>query len=72
MSDLVDEANELTQRRLDSLLRNRPPPPPESKTCLNCGEALHDRVNFCDADCRDDYEKHRTAKQRNIKIEDDD
>lgn len=33
--------------------------------CANCDEPLPPTLHFCDADCRDDFERRRRAAQRN-------
>lgn len=66
MADEVDLANRHVQMELDialAQLANAPDPTPKSDYCLNCGEHVH--ATFCDADCRDDYERRRyTHSQR--------
>ena len=64
MPDEIDRASELEERqRADALSRVR------TRVglllcgaCHNCGERLPAGRLFCDADCRDDFEK-RTRKQ---------
>lgn len=36
--------------------------------CYNCEEHVPAGQTFCDADCRDDYEKAHAAKQRKGRI----
>lgn len=33
--------------------------------CHNCEEPVSDQQLFCDADCRDDWDKEQAAKRRN-------
>lgn len=57
MADDVDLAGDIERTRLDALMRNRDRRSlPETGSCHNCGEILACGL-FCDADCRDDYEK---------------
>ncbi|HEJ7885187.1 hypothetical protein ACEV60_21845 [Enterobacter ludwigii] len=57
MADDVDIANEVEMERMNRLLASR-----TRETlcyigmCHNCLESLEE-AHFCDADCRDDYEK---------------
>lgn len=32
--------------------------------CLNCGEELADGARWCDADCRDDWQRRESARAR--------
>lgn len=32
--------------------------------CHHCGETVKPGHLYCDADCRDDYEKHQQARKR--------
>lgn len=68
LSDWTDEAS-ATQELLESVaianVRNqkqfllKP-----AGFCHNCGEGLKVDLLFCDADCRDDWERERAAKRR--------
>jgi len=68
MADEVDLANRHVQMELDIALSQIASAQlanaqHRSEHCLNCGE--HVRATFCDADCREDYEKRRyTHSQR--------
>jgi hypothetical protein len=33
--------------------------------CANCQAVLPPSLHFCDADCRDDYERRKAAARRN-------
>ncbi|HHR4158424.1 TPA: hypothetical protein ACS507_005024 [Salmonella enterica] len=55
--DEVDQASLAEQVRLAQLLHSRTRASlPLTGLCHNCCAPLKD-VHFCDADCRDDYEK---------------
>ncbi|MFZ4171374.1 hypothetical protein ACEV60_22390 [Enterobacter ludwigii] len=55
--DEVDLASQAEQMRLEHLLRSRTRGSlPMTGLCHNCSAPLKD-VHFCDADCRDDYDK---------------
>ncbi|EJA5029792.1 hypothetical protein MVS05_004270 [Salmonella enterica] len=57
MADEADIASEITQLRTDAALSSRERHKlPETGYCHNCGESITAGL-FCDADCRDDYEK---------------
>ncbi|PKG79861.1 hypothetical protein CXF80_16960 [Shewanella sp. Actino-trap-3] len=56
MADNVDEANEIADLHLAFELANaKPSLPPLTGRCFYCDTATTER--FCDADCRDDYER---------------
>ena len=38
---------------------------PYTGECYNCGDPTPASVNFCDADCRDDWDKRQSAQRRN-------
>lgn len=64
MSDLIDDANYVAEVMRLAALANVPKPKPPSTVCLNCEEPLFKRFNFCDIDCRNDWElrnRHRPA-----------
>ncbi len=57
MADEADIAGDIERERLDVLILNRTRHPlPEAGHCYNCGDSVPCGL-FCDADCRDDYEK---------------
>lgn len=61
VSDEVDMANEQVELTLASARLRRNPTLPVIGQCYNCEEELRAGV-FCDADCRDDYEKRTRNK----------
>lgn len=64
MADIIDEANQRAEIARLAAISNIPKPLNRKATsCLNCGEALVDRFNFCDLDCREDYE-FRSSRTR--------
>lgn len=66
MTDQIDQAQEFEQMRRDIALRERvktKPALPLKGECYNC-EATIARGCFCDADCRDDYERREKMKGR--------
>lgn len=63
MSDLIDEANHRAEIARLAAISNIPRPTNMRSTkCLNCDEPLKKRYNFCDLDCRSDYELRRKSK----------
>ncbi|HAF2131138.1 TPA: hypothetical protein G9F27_005492 [Salmonella enterica] len=57
MADDADIASETEQLRTDAALSGRERRTlPETGHCYNCNEVISSGL-FCDADCRDDYEK---------------
>jgi hypothetical protein len=66
MADAVDRANDLAQTEIDAIVRNRPSAklPPGHGHCLYCDEPLDPPRRWCDADCRDDFEKAVRAEQQ--------
>ncbi|MDP2805526.1 MAG: hypothetical protein Q8O24_06240 [Gallionellaceae bacterium] len=63
MTDQIDQAQEHEQMRRDIALREQAlkPKMPYTGQCYNC-EAEIKRGCFCDADCRDDYERREKLK----------
>lgn len=62
----IDQAQQNQMNEIKNRLKNRPKPlilAPKS-ACYYCDEELVNPKLFCDADCRDDYELLRTAKER--------
>jgi hypothetical protein len=56
MADNVDEANQLAELHLASeLTKAKAILPPLTGRCFYCESPTFER--FCDADCRDDYER---------------
>lgn len=63
MADEADMAHDIETSRLARLLENRQRDVlPVIGMCHNCFDPLSDGL-FCDADCRDDYER-REKQQR--------
>lgn len=57
MADIIDAANEHAQLMIETALKNRIPDKPHHyKYCRNCQESTPDGWQFCDVDCRDDFE----------------
>ena len=58
MADILDQASELEAMltRAATLLR-KPTGPVAKGECLYCGEPLDDGLRWCDASCRDEFER---------------
>ena len=63
--DDADRAQKAEEGRREDALKKRMPELIAVGFCHNCGEALRPGLLFCDADCRDDYEKRSKLKQDN-------
>lgn len=65
-ADPLDRATVEQDRLLQEQIRQaRKPgetPIPLAESCHNCGEPFDDPSRFCDADCRDDFEKRRKSQ----------
>lgn len=58
MADIIDQASALEDaHRAAALAAARVVQRPKSAVCLNCREPLTDRFNFCDPECRDDWQR---------------
>ena len=67
MSDIADEAADLTQQIVDVALINRQKPTIEfTGKCHFCEETII-KGHYCDAECRHDHEKELWA-QRHRKV----
>lgn len=40
-----------------ALTQRKPEGPPPCGQCYNCGEVLSGNLRFCDAECREDWER---------------
>lgn len=58
MADIADNANDLTQLEINSILSSRVPQEAAYyKLCRYCKEPTPDGHSFCDKYCRDDFER---------------
>lgn len=63
MADVFDKAQDLDALMLQSHLnkhqaeQKRKPKVQATGKCLYCGEELAEGLRWCDADCRDDWQK---------------
>lgn len=68
MADEIDRANDEVERFLVQALQNNAAARPlllACGQCHYCGEAVAEGLRFCDAECRDDYDKLIAARRRN-------
>lgn len=67
MADWTDNASETTEFFEKVALQNiKQVVPLQAKgACYNCDSKLAPENLFCDADCRDDWEREQAAKRRN-------
>ena len=67
MPDLFDHLAEVEAiYRKAQLSQRKPTGPSATGFCLNCEEPLEDGHRWCDADCRDDFEKRMAANRQRI------
>ena len=61
MVDDVDRANEQVQKSIEDTLKNIDTTIPKNITgeCLTCGLSVDNERRWCNADCRDNYEKNQ-------------
>lgn len=64
MADEIDLQIEREEKEMNILLAVRKVIPRSKGACFNCDEKLPDGQMFCDADCRDDYEKEQFQKSQ--------
>jgi len=64
MADLLDQASEIQALLEEAQIQNirNQVVPTGGGHCLNCDEQLAPTHSFCDADCRQDYEKRQRMK----------
>ena len=66
MSDIIDNANDLVALAEDTALKNiRANLKPEAEytgECLWCSEELPKPKRWCDADCRNDWERDKRRR----------
>jgi hypothetical protein len=64
MADIVDRANDIRDLEIESLINGRASPriPVGHGRCLYCDERVDPPARWCDADCRDGWEKVKRAQ----------
>jgi hypothetical protein len=63
MADEADRASSLEEMHREVSLSYRKPVPVRTGRCLNCDEPSQGA--FCNAGCREDYERFERAEKRN-------
>lgn len=67
MADLGDKAQDAADLFFDIALKHRKAePPPFTGACLFCEEPVAYPLRWCDADCRDDWEKQEHARRHDL------
>lgn len=65
MSDIIDQANDLIEREMAArLAARRAPTLPATGECHNCEAPLDGELRFCDADCRNDYDRRQRLQKK--------
>jgi hypothetical protein len=65
MTDEIDHAADEAERYLSEALRQRKPEAPgPTGRCLFCDEIVGDTQRFCDAECRDMWDRERKQGRR--------
>ena len=68
MSDIIDKANDLVEQTdlfaLRAIRENLKPEAEFTGECLWCSEAVEAPKRWCDADCRNDWEKDKKRRNR--------
>ena len=67
MANDADKASQYEEAQLRHSLKVRRDVPKPMGHCLSCGEELRGNQCFCDNDCRDDYNRAKSARERNGK-----
>lgn len=66
MTDIVDQAEQVEARERAAAVAHREPEgPPACGECHYCGAPLKDGRRWCDAGCRDDWQREQDAIKRN-------
>ena len=71
MTDIIDMANDLVDRLTAAYVayeRDQAPRLTYTGQCYNCDAPTPHGHNFCDADCRDDWQKRQAAQKRSGEI----
>lgn len=66
MADEADLAQAVIDLLLDASMQGvkKPGWPMPTGVCLNCGEPLKPGLRWCDADCRDDWQRYHALGSR--------
>lgn len=65
MPDIADNAQDHIERETAGLLAARKPAGPKADgRCHNCNSLVPPGLRWCDADCREDWERDQRAAKR--------
>jgi len=67
--DEADAADLTQEQALTAALRRRHATLPAVGQCYSCAEPVADGARFCDADCRQDWERAERARRMNGRSE---
>jgi hypothetical protein len=67
--DEADAADLTQEQALTAALRRRHATLPAVGQCYSCAEPVADGARFCDADCRQDWERAERARRMNGRAE---
>ena len=67
--DEADAADLTQEQALTAALRRRHATLPAVGQCYSCAEPVADGARFCDADCRQDFERAERARRMNGRME---
>ena len=67
--DEADAADLTQEQALTAALRRRHATLPAVGQCYSCAEPVDDGARFCDADCRQDWERAERARRMNGRME---
>jgi hypothetical protein len=68
MTDQFDRATEIEEMHRDIALTFRNPTLPACGVCHFCTEIVEGNKLFCNADCRNDWQKDKDRKKREGKL----
>ena len=60
---LDDQATQQEEFARENALKARKQEMPKIGKCYNCGEAVKPNANFCNADCRQDFERRMLQRK---------
>jgi hypothetical protein len=60
--DLASEREQIARDKAVSVIQNRPPAATANGYCLECQDPVKEGVRWCDADCRDDWQKRNPRR----------
>ena len=67
--DEADAADLTQEQALTAALRRRHATLPAVGQCYSCGEPVEGNAKFCNAECREDFERAERARRMNGRME---